>query len=378
LLSSKDFSNVNPSRMKNIIMVLGIGINERGWASVMSNHGRVTLIQLGMFEHVEVWENRTRVYCGPETKINHRVRRLDQALFGTMTFFRALRLILKATRAAKADVVLVGQQGSDLAAMLLRMFGRVGKIVFFFSDYLPPRGPFLIRLHRRIMNGLAQLGAKWSDEAWAISPRIHTAKVNKNNFVVPIAINHFPTQAGPREEIGYIGYPSYDHALDILFEIGKRHNLRLNIIGDSPYLQSIKHLAPPQTAFHGLLNDEVRIGEILAKCFCGYAIYRDVSPNSYSYYGFPSKSLYCFASNTPIVITNVAAFNENFEKRGVGHVVPPEPGAIEAAIMDLKKNYADYSQAIDRFRVEWSAEVEAFHQERISGLLKPEGHSKNL
>jgi glycosyltransferase involved in cell wall biosynthesis len=281
-----------------------------------------------------------------------------------------LRLLLRYSRNARVDVFLAGLQGSNFAAMLLQKFGRVGKIIFFFSDYLPPRGPFLLRLHRRIANGMAQLSAKWSDEAWTISPRIHTAQVNKNNFVMPVALNYFPTPPGPREEIGYIGYPSYDHALDLLFEICKRHNLRLNIIGDSPYLQSIKHLAPPDTKFHGLLNDEVKIGEILAKCFCGYAIYRDLSPKSYSYYGFPSKTLYCFASNTPVVITSVAHFNENFQKRGVGRVVPPEPQAIEEAVLDLKKNYAEYSRAIDRFRVEWNAEVEAFYQARLSALMQ--------
>lgn len=364
--------------MKNIIMVLGIGINERGWASVMSKNGRVTLIQLGNFEHIEIWENGTRSYCGPETKLSYWFVKLNQALLGFPILFLTLRLLLRYSRNARVDVFLAGLQGSNFAAMLLQKFGRVGKIIFFFSDYLPPRGPFLLRLHRRLANGMAQLSAKWSDEAWAISPRIHTAQVNPNNFVVPIAINYFPVPAGAREEIGYIGYPSHDHALDILFEICKRHNFRLNIIGDSPYLQSIKHLAPPQTTFHGLLNNEVHIGKILAKCFCGYAIYRDLSPNSYSYYGFPSKTLYCFASNVPVVITSVAAFNENFEKRGVGYVVPPEPEAIEAAIIDLKKNYANYSSAIDRFRVEWNAEVEAFHRERISALLKSEDHSRNL
>ena len=357
--------------MKNIVMVLGIGINERGWAGVMSKHGRVVLIQLSSFEHVEIWENGTRIYNGPQKKISYWMLRMDQGSFGVIfTFYRTLKLILKHLRGEKADLVLAAFPGSELAVKLLQMFGRVHRTVAFLADYLPARGPFLLRTHRRLANWLTKVATTLSDEVWVLSSRI-SAKLNlKETHVMPVALSHFPVSAGPREEIGYIGYPSYDHALDILFDISKRHNIRLNIIGNAPYLDSIRHLAPPQTVFHGLLNDEVRIGEILAKCFCGYAIYRNVSSNSYSYYGFPSKTLYCFASNTPIVITNVAEFNENFEKRGVGHVVPPEPAAIEAAILDLKKNYADYSQAIDRFRVEWNIQVEAFHQERISALLQ--------
>jgi glycosyltransferase involved in cell wall biosynthesis len=357
--------------MKNIIMVLGIGINERGWASVMSKHGRVTLIQLGPFVHVEIWENGTRTFNGPERKISKRFIWWDQAFLSAFTAIRAFKLIWEYTSNTKADVVLSAFYSVSIVAWLLQKLGRVRRTIAFMADYLPPRGSFLIRLHRSIVNNwLTKTAAKCSDEAWVLSSRIGTKLKLNNFFTMPVALNYFLTSSGAREEIGYIGFPSPDHALDILFEVAKKHGMSVNIIGASPYLDSIKHLAPPQTAFHGLLNDEKKIGEILAKCFCGYAIYRDVSPNSYSYYGFPSKTLYCFASNTPIVITNVAEFNEEFEKRGVGHVVPPEPAVIESAILDLKKNYENYSQSIDHFRVEWNAHVEAFHQERISALLQ--------
>ena len=366
----ENLPDINASRMKNIIMVLGMGINERGWAGVMSKHGRVTLIQLGLFEHVEIWENGLRVFNGPEKAISYWNLQLDRSLLGFFSFLRTFGLIWKYTREQKADVVMTAFYNSGFAAWALQKLGRIRRTISFLADYLPPSGPVLIRMHRRTTNCLARIAIALSDEAWVLSSRIATKlKINKA-FTVPVALSHFPAPSGPREGVGYIGFPSRDHALDTLFEIAKRHNFPVHIIGTSPYLDSIRHLAPPQTTFHGLLNDEKRIGEILAKCFCGYAIYRDISPNSYSYYGFPSKTLYCFASNTPVVITNVAEFNENFTKRGVGQVVPPEPAAIEMAILDLKKNYTNYSQAIDRFRVEWNAHVDAFHQERITALLQ--------
>jgi glycosyltransferase involved in cell wall biosynthesis len=356
--------------MKKIIMVQGTGINERGWASLISQYGRVTLIQIGLLKHVEIWENGQRTYCGPEIKINYWLRKFDQALLGPLLICQTIFLILKSTRGAKADLVIASSPSSGIACVLLEKLGYVGRTVFFLCDHLPPKGSFLVKLHRRLANWMGEVSSKWSDEAWGLSPRIHAVQANKNHFVVPIPINYFPTQAGPRQEIGYIGYPSYDHALDILFEICTRHHFRLNIIGDSPYLQSIKHLAPPETHFHGLLNDAEQIGKILANCFCGYAIYRDTSPNSYSYYGFPSKIFYCFASNVPIVITNVAWCNDDFEKNGVGRVVKPVPEEIEKAILQLKENYAAYSQAIDRFRPDWNAGVEQFHRERLTALFQ--------
>jgi glycosyltransferase involved in cell wall biosynthesis len=278
-------------------------------------------------------------------------------------------MVWRHSKGTKIDLVVTGFYSSAFAVELLRRFGKVRQTTFFLTDYLPPAGSLLVRFHRRLTGWLVRLATQWADEAWSLSPRIPAMAANPRRFIVPMHINANPLPTTKREEIGYIGNPSHDHALDILFEICKKHSFRLNLIGDSPYLQSIKHLAPADTRFHGLLNDEEKIGAVFANCFCGYAIYRNVSPSSYSYYGFPSKTLYCFASNVPVVITQVAFFNENFEKRGVGRVVEPTPEAIEAAILQLKANYATYSQAIDRFRTEWNAGAEAFHRERMSVLL---------
>jgi glycosyltransferase involved in cell wall biosynthesis len=116
------------------------------------------------------------------------------------------------------------------------------------------------------------------------------------------------------------------------------------------------------------MNDEVQIGVILSKCFCSYAIYRDTTPQSYSYYGFPSKTLFAFASNVPIVTTGVSWLSRVYEERGVGRVVEPKREQIEEAILQLKAKYATYSDAIDRFRVEWNAHAEQFHCERFAAL----------
>ena len=51
--------------MKQIVMMQGLGNNEQGWARLVSKFGRVTLIQQGMTQHVEVWENEQRVFNGP-------------------------------------------------------------------------------------------------------------------------------------------------------------------------------------------------------------------------------------------------------------------------------------------------------------------------
>jgi glycosyltransferase involved in cell wall biosynthesis len=355
--------------MKHIVLVLGAGLNERGWARDFSRYAKVTLIQIGLVEHIETWQNQEQTYSGPEVK-TARLRRLDDMLFGSVSFLRTLWLLLRVSRAGKIDLLITGFYSSGMAALLLRSVGKIKKITFFLTDYLPPSGSWFVRFHRRVTSWLVYRATKSADEAWALSPRIKAAEANKNHFVVPMHIGLRPNLDRKREEIGYIGFPSYDHAIDVLFEICAKNSIRLNIIGESAYLNSIRHLAPPQTVFHGIQNDENVIGDILSRCFCGYAIYRNTSPTSYSYYGFPSKSLYCFANNVPIVITNVAYFNENFEKEGVGRVVAPDPKEIEKAILQLRDDYDRYSKEIDRFREEWNAKVEIFHRDRLETLLR--------
>lgn len=352
--------------MKQIVMLQGMGINERGWAKMVSVFGRVILIQQGMVSHVEVWELGQRIFDGPETMLS-RSRWLDEVLLGLPTALRVFFQTLKYTRGQKIDVIIATNYHNSLSAMLLKILGKARRVVPFLTDYMPLRGSWLVRSHRRLTGWLMRFVARLADEVWVLSPRIPSGRRDAKTFVVPICVNEQPA-TNAREEVAYIGFPSPDHGLEMLFAICAKHHFRLNIIGDSPYLRSIKQLAPPDTIFHGMLNNEDRIAQVLSRCFCGYAIYRDTSPNSYSYYGFPSKTLYCFASNVPVVITNVAHFNQAFEDRGVGRVVAPQPELIEAAMLQLKENYPVFSKAIDRFRNEWNIHVLDFHRERFAAL----------
>jgi glycosyltransferase involved in cell wall biosynthesis len=353
--------------MKQIVMLQGMGNNERGWARVASAFGRVVLIQQGMIQHVEIWENGQCTFRGPETSVVS-TRKLDEITFSSFTMLRSIARCRENTRGQKVDAIIAANYSMGLAALLLRAFGKTRRTIVLLTDFLPIRGSLAVRLHRCLTGWLGRFVARHADEVWTVSPRIPMVSENPRNFVAPIVLEDNGTPAGRREEIGYIGFPSPDHALEILFDVARRHGLRLNIIGQSPYLDAIRAQAPAGTVFHGTLNDPVKINEILARCFCGYAVYRNTGAQSYSYYGIPSKTFYYFASNTPVVTTNTAHFTQNIEKFGVGRVVEPQPEQIEAAVLQLKEQFQQYYEAIQRFRQTWNAAVEQFHRERFSDL----------
>ena len=355
--------------MKQIVMLQGMGNNERGWARLVSKFGRVVLIQQGMIQHVEIWEHEKQIFNGPETSVM-KTRRLDECLFSLLTMVRSWKRVREFCGIQKIDVVIAPNYSMGLVGIFLRTVGRADRAIVWLSDYLPPRGSFMVKLHRRITTALNRFAARAADEVWTISPRIPTATVNPRNFVVPICLNESETPAVGRTEIGYIGIPSPDHALDTLFAIARKHGIRVNIIGDSPYLKSIQASAPEGTVFHGLLNDPVKIDRILARCFCGYAVYRNTGPQSYSYFGIPSKAFAFLGSNTPVVTTNTAHFTATLGEAGIARVVEPDSREIEAAILDIRDNFSRFYDAVITFRKQWNAHAEKFHRERL-GVAEP-------
>jgi len=355
--------------MKQIVMLVGIGNNDRGSARLASELGRTLLVQDAYIEHIEIWENGERIYNGPETKIKAS-RLLGELTLGFTGFLRILRHYRRHMQGKPCDLIITGAYVHTAVGLWLRATGKTRKVVCVVSDYLPPKGKFIVRIHRRITGFLTWIAVKLSDEAWAVSPRIPTIKANPRNYIQPLLIDNNQSGLAGRSEIGYIGFPSPDHALDVLFEICRKHNFKLNIFGDSPYLQSIKHLAPSGAIFHGITNDNARIGSVLSRCFCGYAVYRDNSPNSYSHYGVPSKCLQLFANNVPVVTTNTAHFTQYIASSGAGCVVEPVPELIERAILDIRARFPIYFAAINQLRDTWNTGVRQFHRERIGALLE--------
>jgi len=357
--------------MKRIVMLQALCNNERGWARVMSRFGRVALVQLEGFkftEHVEIWENGQ---CVSSTlpRPSHFFKYFDEALFGLPMSLNALKRCWPVVKNKRTDLIIASANAMALAALFLRAIGKTQKVVCLVSDFFPPQGTLAVRIYRRLVAQYTTWLCKWSDEVWAVSPRIPTNKANPCTFVVPLCINDEGFVPGLREEIIYIGIPTPDHALEILFDVCRKHGIRLNIIGESAYLQTIRHLAPPGAVFHGMISDPARIKAVSARCFCGYAVYRKTGPNNYSYFGIPTKMLNYIANNTPVITTDTAHFSQNIEKFGIGHVVEPQPEAIEKAVLDLQTRHAEFTATISRFRETWNAGVEKFHRERLEILL---------
>src|SRR5277367_566826 len=151
--------------MKQIVMLQGMGNNERGWARLVSKFGRVVLVQQGMIQHVEIWENCQCVFNGPETSVVGS-RKIDEMTFASLTLLRSIARCCEFTRGKKIDVAIAANYSMGMAALLLRFFGKARKVVILLSDFLPPRGSFAVRLHRRATTVLTKFVSRCADEVW--------------------------------------------------------------------------------------------------------------------------------------------------------------------------------------------------------------------
>ena len=91
--------------MKTIVMLVGIGNNDRGSARLASKFGRTILLQDAYIEHLERWENGERVFNGPEIKISQS-RFLGEATFGLSAIPRLLKSYRAAMQNEKCDVAI--------------------------------------------------------------------------------------------------------------------------------------------------------------------------------------------------------------------------------------------------------------------------------
>jgi glycosyltransferase involved in cell wall biosynthesis len=353
---------------KVIVFWVGNGNNEPAWAKIISRQHRVLLIQRGLLtQQFSIWENERQIYSSPEKRIGGNF--LDQIFFGLISAFKFWRLTKIHTKNANLDLLIV-EGARSLAAIFLKRIGRAKAVVAMFNDFLPPVGSLPVRWHRQLNAILCNWAAKNSDEIWRLSPRIPTGQNHAQNFVVPVFINE-PTVAKQKlDAIIYVGFPSRDHALEILFDVAKRHQIPLEIVGESPYLESIRPLAPPQTKFHGYVTDFDRIAKIITRCFCGYAIYLNTGQQSYSYYGFASKTFHYLSNDVPVITTNTSFFSAYIEAEGLGHVILPEAAAIEKAILDIRSRPQEFSHRIETFRKAWNTQAVRFFEERMTALLQ--------
>jgi glycosyltransferase involved in cell wall biosynthesis len=270
----------------------------------------------------------------------------------------------------KVDLTVGASMPFGNIALRLRDVGRSRRAVLLLQDHFPVKGSVLQRLWRQYHAAFSRITARRANEVWMVSSRIPTAGVPADRrHVIPLYVDDNGTTPEGRTDIAYVGHPIEDHCLPLLFDVCRKHGIRLHFVGQGPYLSSIKHLAPSDTIFYGFVGDPEKLQSILSHCFCGYAMFRSGGPENYIWYGVPSKIFLYLANNVPTVSTDITEFSGNITTHSLGKLVEPTADQVESAILHIRDHYRDHYDSISNVRAQWNRQVEAFLNERLDSLI---------
>ena len=246
-----------------------------------------------------------------------------------------------------------------LAGIFLRKIGRVGKVVYYVSDYSPNRYPS--KLFNKIYLALDRFCATHADYIWDVSKAMQPARIKagldskKSASVIHVSNGLYSDQikASPihkinKKDLVYMGVLTQNNGPDIAIKalplvLKKIKDTRLHIIGgtdginnDRIWLEKIvkKMNLSKSVIFHGFIADSLKMSETLRSCAIGLAPYRDI-PGSIRRYADAGKiRAYC-ASGLPVVSSQVPPLGLEAAEKGAAIIANDDPKSFAKAIINI-------------------------------------------
>lgn len=249
---------------------------------------------------------------------------------------------------------------NTIAAIILRQFGRVKKVVYYVSDYSPSR--YSNKLFNYIYLQMDLFCARNADYIWDVSPAMQKARIDeagldpaKSATAIHVPNGLYPGQikANPLSKIDehalvYMGTVTSDNGPDVAIKslsiIKKKFkDAKLHIIGgtDKDFLwleRIIKKLSLEKDVFHhGFVASGFEMSKIIRGCAIGLAPYRDI-PGSIRKYADAGKiRTYC-ASGLPVISSQVPPLGKVVEEFGAAIIAKDNPESFADAVGQIFRN----------------------------------------
>lgn len=265
----------------------------------------------------------------------------------------------------KFDYCICLESINTLAAILLRKFGRVKKVIYYVSDYSPKRYPN--KWFNSVYLGLDKFCAMHADYIWDVSPAMQKARISvgldpeKSAPVIDVPNGLYPAQikASLASEIDkhslvYMGTLGSENGPDIAIKalaivLKKFKDAKLHIIGgtsaDFVWLKKIieKLHIEKAVVVHGFVESGLEMSKIIRSCAIGLAPYKDI-PGSIRHYADAGKiRAYC-ASGLPVVSSFVPPLGIEVAKKGGAITTKDDPKNFAAAIESIFNDPTLYSK----------------------------------
>jgi glycosyltransferase involved in cell wall biosynthesis len=149
----------------------------------------------------------------------------------------------------------------------------------------------------------------------------------RESFSEPLVERH------SERRIVYFGSMDNRNGVPFLAEIfsemlNQDSQIRIDVIGEgnaSPLMQDLAIRYPTQFTFHGYMENQVQIDEILRCSVVAIAPY-DESPGSFTKFADPQKLKYYASNGVPTILTNVAPAAQVMRDRGAALLLSKADG----------------------------------------------------
>lgn len=273
-------------------------------------------------------------------------------------FFVTIYWLLK--RDQKWNVFIGANNLNAFSGVVLKLLGRVKKVIFYCVDYAPRR------FSHPIVNSLYHLFDKlvvlYADEIWNLSPRMVEARRKYKNLkidprkskVVPMGIwfnkiKRVPFTRVERHSLVFMGHLMRRKGVQLIIKaapliIKEIPDFKFLIIGKGEYEGELKRLVKElslekSVIFVGYIADHEKMESTMAKCAAAVALYeRGDLERNFTYYADPGKIKDYLGAGLPVILTDVPPNARELERAGCGIVISEDKKEIAAAVVKFIGN----------------------------------------
>lgn len=238
---------------------------------------------------------------------------------------------------------------------LLRMFGVVGRTVFWAIDFVP-RNRFKGRIRNMVYGGVNRHGNASSDEMWDLSPRMADARAElagiprstyRHHKVVPYGvwlerIRHYGFGECEQLTVVFMGHLLEKQGAQLVIRAIPRilqavPGFVFKIIGGGQYRDRLEQLAKQlgvdaHCRFVGQIADLQHVEEEIARSALAVAPYIRAL-DTWTAYADPGKVKTYLACGVPVLLTDVPWNAREIEQNGCGSIITEDIGEIAESIV---------------------------------------------
>jgi len=244
------------------------------------------------------------------------------------------------------------------SGLFLKIFKRVGNVIYYVIDYVPRR--FSNKIVNFVYHWIEKVCAEKCNWTWNLSPRMIEGrekmwgKIFSHQLIVPHGV-HFdrirkvPFSEVNKTEIIYMGSLLQKQGIQLVItslpELSKKiPNVRLTIIGKGPYEQELRNLVikyriKDRVEFLGYVENHHEMEDRIAKAAIAIALY-DKKYDQFSYFADPGKIKNYLGAGVPVIMTDVPYVAHQVEEAKCGYIIEYSQDSLLNVLHDYLSNHS--------------------------------------